>query len=246
MTAMVLGACSDDGGGEATSTTGAGAGAGTRGATGTTGTTVALPDLTPADFTGLATCGLVPEQDAGPFPLDEQFDRRDVTEGYPGRPMRLGFRVVDEGCTAVQGAALEIWHCDATGDYSAFADGGGGKDEAEGTTFLRGTQAVNDDGIAEFHTIVPGWYPGRTVHVHLRVHLDDEIVLTSQVYFDPDLLAEVYGDEPYAEFGMPDTSNEQDTIAGDVEADGTLLHTAAGATRAGDGVVALLNLGISA
>ena len=60
----------------------------------------------------------------------------------------------------VAGAAVEVWHTDATGDYSAFADGGGGKDEAEGTTFLRGTQVADDDGIVEFATIYPGWYRG--------------------------------------------------------------------------------------
>jgi hypothetical protein len=61
-------------------------------------TTTVLPALTAADFAGLGTCVLLPEQTAGPFPLDEQFDRRDITEGYPGRPTRLGFRVVDGGC----------------------------------------------------------------------------------------------------------------------------------------------------
>ena len=82
----------------------------------------------------------MPEKTAGPFPLDQQFDRRDVTEDLPGHPIRLGLRVVDKICAAVPGAAVEIWHADATGDYSAFTDNGGGKDEGAGTTFLRGTQ----------------------------------------------------------------------------------------------------------
>jgi protocatechuate 3,4-dioxygenase beta subunit len=205
-----------------------------------------LAALTAADFDGLGTCGLTPEKTAGPFPLDEQFDRRDVTEGVPGHPMRLGLRVVDASCGPVPGASVEIWHCDATGDYSAFQDGGGGKDEGAGSTFLRGTQTAGDDGIVDFQTIVPGWYRGRAVHIHLRVHRDGRTVLTSQLFFDPGLLEEVYAVAPYAEFGMPDTSNEDDNIAGNAEAEGTIVHTAPGATWSGTGTVALLNLGVDA
>lgn len=202
--------------------------------------------LTAADFAGLGTCVLIPEQTAGPFPLDEQLDRRDITEGRPGQPFRLGLRVVDEACEPVAGAAVEIWHTDATGDYSAFTDGGGGKDEGPGTTFCRGTQIADGDGIVEFLTIVPGWYRGRAVHIHLRVHLDDEIVLTSQLYFDAGDLESIHAAEPYAEFGPADTSNETDGIAGDPAADGTLLRLAAAETSAGAGSLGLLNLGVSA
>lgn len=205
-----------------------------------------IEPLTAAAFDNLGTCSLMPDKTAGPFPLDEQFDRRDVTEGYPGHPMRLGLRVVDASCAAVPGARVEIWHCDASGDYSAFVDGGGGKDEAEGSTFLRGTQTADDDGIVEFLTIVPGWYRGRAVHIHLRVHLDDDIVLTSQLFFEAAYLAEVYAGDAYVEFGLPDTSNESDNIAGDAEAEGTIVHTAPGPTSLGSGTLALLNLGINA
>lgn len=227
---------------------GSGSGAGSPTDGGSTGDgdepTSATAALTAADFDGLATCVLLPAMTAGPFPLDEQFDRRDVREGAPGRPMRLGLRVVDDACTPVAGAEVEIWHCDATGDYSAFTDGGGGKDEAEGTTFLRGTQTAGEDGIVEFLSIVPGWYRGRAVHVHLRVHLDDATVLTSQLFFDAGYLAEVYADEPYAPFGLPDMSNEDDGIAGDVGTNGTLLVTRDAATTAGPGTLALVNLGV--
>ncbi len=202
--------------------------------------------LTATDFAGLGTCVLLPESTAGPFPLDDQFDRRDITEGEPGHPVRLGFRVVDGACNAVADAAVEIWHTDSTGDYSAFEDGGGGKDEGSGTTFCRGTQTAGDDGIVEFLTIYPGWYRGRAVHIHLRVRLDGGTVLTSQVYFDEDYTAGVYAEDPYAAFGPPDTSNDSDRIAGDPRADGTLLHLGAGETSAGTGTLALLNLGIDA
>ena len=208
------------------------------------GTGAGATALTVADFEALGTCTLLPEKTAGPFPLDEQFVRRDITEGYPGHPLRLGLRVVDPTCAPVAGAAVEVWHADATGDYSAFADGGGGKDEGTGSTFLRGTQVAGDDGIVEFLSLYPGWYRGRAVHIHLRVHVDDTTVLTSQLFFDEDHTAQVYADDPYAANGLPDTSNARDSIAGDPEGEGTLLHLSASPTDAGPRTLALLNLGI--
>jgi protocatechuate 3,4-dioxygenase beta subunit len=200
--------------------------------------------LNAAAFDGLGTCVLLPEATAGPFPLDEQFERRDVTEGSSGHPLRLGLRVVDSSCQPVAGAKVEIWHADASGDYSAFADGGGGKDDGPGTTFLRGTQPADQSGIVEFLTIYPGWYRGRAVHIHLRVHVADTTVLTSQLYFDGDYTAGVYAAAPYAEFGLPDTTNGSDDLAGKPVADGTLLHTSPTDTPNGPGTLGLLNLGI--
>src|SRR3954454_10764947 len=211
----------------------------------TTVASSAQSPLTAAAFEALGTCSLTPEKTPGPFPLDQQFDRRAITEGVPGQPMRLGLRVVDKSCSPVPGAKVEIWHTDSTGDYSAFIDNGGGKDEGPGTTFLRGTQTADDDGIVEFLTVYPGWYHGRAVHIHLRVHVDDATVLTSQMFFDAAYTASVYSTAPYAEFGLPDTSNASDSIAGDPQTEGTLLHTSSGETSNGTGTVALLNLGIN-
>jgi protocatechuate 3,4-dioxygenase beta subunit len=240
--ALALSACSEDAP-PATSTSSSARSAATTSATapGSTAAPTGATSLTAADFDGLGTCTLLPEATAGPFPLDEQLVRRDITEGYDGHPLRVGLRVVDESCTPIAGAAVEIWHCDATGDYSAFTDGGGGKDEGTGTTFCRGTQVANDDGIVEFHTIYPGWYTGRAVHIHLRVHADDELVLTSQIYFDDAYTSEVYTEAPYAAFGDADTPTSRDGIAGDPASDGSLL-----ALRPEDGgTLALLNLGVA-
>lgn len=241
--AAVVAACSDGNGGSSadTSTTST-----TSPSTSSTppADTAGLARLTSADFEGLGTCQVFPESTAGPFPLDEQFDRRDITEGYPGHPVRLGLRVLDDTCAPLAGAAVEVWHTDATGDYSAFTGGGTGKDEAEGTTFLRGTQVADDDGIAEFHTIYPGWYPGRAVHIHLRVHVDGEVVRTGQLYFDDDYTESVFAEGVYAEFGPPAVDNAADGISGDPAADGTMLALTAGPTATGDGTVALLNVGL--
>ncbi|MDH3679366.1 MAG: hypothetical protein OEV40_05375 [Acidimicrobiia bacterium] len=200
--------------------------------------------LTAAQFDSIPTCLLLPEMTTGPFPLDEQFERADITEGYPGHPTRLGLRVVDGNCGPVAGASVEVWHTDASGDYSAFVDNGGGKDEGLGTTFLRGTQRANEAGIVEFHTIYPGWYPGRAVHVHLRVRVDGAPVLTSQLFFPDDVTSTVFTSEPYAEFGPPDTTNGTDRLAGDVEVSRVMLTTMETDTVGGRGTLALANLGV--
>ena len=204
------------------------------------------PALTPARFEGLAVCALLPGSAAGPFPTIDQLDRRDVTEGYPGRPLRLGLRVVDPACRPVPGADVEIWHADVSGDYSSYADNGTGKDEGEGTTFLRGFQTSDPDGIVEFQTIYPGWYAGRAVHIHTRVRLDGTELLTAQLYFDEDYTAGVYTADPYAEFGPPDTSWATDGIVGDPAIDGTGITLTAGPTWNGDGTLGLLNMGVPA
>ena len=82
------------------------------------------------------------------------------------------------------------------------------------------------------------------MHIHLRVHLESATVLTSQLFFDEDYTASVYAEDPYAENGLPDTSNARDGIAGDPEAEGTLVVASAADTVNGTGTLGLLNLGI--
>jgi protocatechuate 3,4-dioxygenase beta subunit len=245
MAVAVLAACSSDGAGRATATSTTTRGRRSESGTTTTTATVPVAALTPADFDAAATCRPLPEKTAGPFPLDRQFDRRDITEGLPGRPLRLGLRVVDAQCAPVPDTAAEIWQCDATGDYSAFHDGNGGKDAGAGTTFLRGTQAVDPHGIAEFASIYPGWYRGRAVHIHVRIHRSGSTVLTSQLFFPDAYTDAVYRAAPYARFGRPDTTNAQDSIAGDPSAEGTLLAVRDADTGRGLGTLALLNIGVA-
>jgi len=204
------------------STSSGGSTAGTAGGPGVATGTPTTTSFTAADFEGTIPCAATRAQTAGPFPSPMLIERRDVIEGRPGRPLRLGAQVVDAACEPVPGAVLEIWHCDATGDYSAYLDGNrGGTDEGEGTTFLRGSQVADADGIVEFATIYPGWYTGRAVHIHTRVHLDGDEVLTTQWYVPDDRSAAVFADAPY--LGDPDTTIADDGIAGDPEADGTLV-----------------------
>lgn len=200
--------------------------------------------LTPALFDAVPMCVLVPTSTAGPYPTRDQLERQDITEGYPGHPLRLGIRVTDTSCAPVPDADVEIWHTDATGDYSSYDDGGSGKDEGEESTFCRGFQTSDADGIVEFLTIYPGWYEGRAVHIHARVRVGGELVTTTQLYFDEAYSEAVFESGVYAEFGPPDTSWADDRIIDDPTTDGSGITLRAAPTDQGDGTLGLVNLGI--
>ena len=127
-------------------------------------------------------CMLSPEVTEGPFYLDEGLVRSDITEGRAGVPMRLTLQVVRADCTPIEGARVDLWHCDAEGNYSGVGD-------QQGATYLRGIQMSDAQGTVTFETIYPGWYRGRTTHMHYKIWLGDRQVLTSQIFF-PDALSE--------------------------------------------------------
>lgn len=112
-------------------------------------------------------CVLTPEQDEGPFYINLARVRRDIVEDRQGVPLALALTVVDANtCEPIRDAAVDVWHCDALGVYS-----GEPTEDSAGTTFLRGIQLTDANGRAEFATIYPGQYPGRTTHIHLKVRL---------------------------------------------------------------------------
>ena len=172
----------------------------------------------------LATCAVCrpwAEQDEGPYHREAQPDRRDVTEGCAGAPLQLGVRVARADGSPVVDGAVEVWHCDARGRYSGFpppdpevvvtAATAARTAYLPDETFLRGRQPTDADGMVEFRTIYPGWYPGRTVHIHVMVHADGR-VLTSQLYFPEAVTDEVYAQPPYTARPDRDTTNESDDI----------------------------------
>ncbi|MEV2269491.1 intradiol ring-cleavage dioxygenase [Nonomuraea africana] len=165
-------------------------------------------------FEDAGTCTLTEETTQGPYHFDADRIRSDIREDRQGATLRVAIRVQDAGtCAPISGAVVEIWHCDAMGLYSGFEersrDGGGPSDDER---YLRGAQVTNKEGIVEFTTIYPGWYRGRTVHIHAMVHVSDERVLTTQTMFDEAVTAEVYGSEPYTAHAGRDTFNDDDGI----------------------------------
>jgi len=154
---------------------------------------------------GAITCVLAPELTEGPYYLPNERARRDITEGRPGTPLRLRLNVVDAStCKAMKGASVDIWHADAGGVYSGVAGNTG--------TFLRGVQKTDGTGLAVFDTIYPGWYQGRAVHVHVKVHLGGNVVHTGQLFFPDALNDRVYRAAPYKSRGNPDVPNAADAI----------------------------------
>jgi protocatechuate 3,4-dioxygenase beta subunit len=144
--------------------------------------------------------------------------REDISEGRDGLPTRLCFKIVDSNCEPVEGAVLDIWHCDPYGIYSgddmqAVNFCTGGDSEYTSNNFFRGTQTSDSEGIVWFSTCFPGWYSSRAVHIHFKVIVGSRTWVTSQVCFDDDLCDEILANEPvYKTHGTPDTHNYDDTV----------------------------------
>ena len=175
--------------------------------------------------TAIATtpsCVVRPQQTEGPYFVDEKLNRSDIrsdpSDGSvkQGVPLRLVFhvsRIDGSSCTSLTGATVDIWHCDALGVYSDVADP---SFSTVGKKFLRGNQVTDANGTVQFVTIYPGWYPGRTVHIHFKIRTDSAsqpgYEFTSQLYFDDSLTDQIHAQPPYAAKGQRTLKNDQDGI----------------------------------
>jgi len=187
----------------------------------TTGGTAAMTakDCYPDPFAdGITTCSLYCRSTPGPCTSTAP-TRRDISEGMDGLPVRLALLVVDPNCEPVANAWVEIWHTQRAGIYSGRTPGGRQcyryDPSAVDRLYFRGKQRTGATGRVAFDTCFPGWYPGRANHIHFRVRLGSTAYVTSQLFFDDALNAEIFDTHPdYAEFGAPDTTNEDDGILG--------------------------------
>ncbi len=169
---------------------------------------------------GAISCVLTPELTEGPYYIANEKVRRNITEGRPGTPLALRATVVNaSNCKPIKGAAVDIWHCDAGGLYSGFTSGAGGGGGAgqqasptDTQTFMRGIQRTNTNGLVLFDTVYPGWYRGRAVHIHVKVHIGGSVVHTGQFFFPDKVTDVVYKKAPYAARGARDQRNPDDSI----------------------------------
>jgi protocatechuate 3,4-dioxygenase beta subunit len=162
---------------------------------------------------GLPSCIVRPAMTEGPYFVDEKLNRSDVRSDpttkkvSAGAALRLAFlvsSVAAKGCTPLKGAMVDIWQCDALGVYSDVQG-------AVGQKFLRGYQMTDSAGKAQFLTVYPGWYPGRTVHIHFKIRYGRE-EFTSQLFFDDAFTDAVYKAAPYSSRGARNTRNSSDGI----------------------------------
>jgi protocatechuate 3,4-dioxygenase beta subunit len=165
---------------------------------------------------------LTPELTVGPYFVDEKLNRSDLTTNTTdsnvlnATPLTLTMTIMEyaaSGCSALVGAQVDVWHADAAGIYSDES-----VENTTGQTFLRGYQITDSNGAVTFKTVVPGWYSGRTIHIHVMIRTlsSSGSVLTeftTQLFFDQTLLnALTTTVSPYSSRGAPDTSNAQDSI----------------------------------
>lgn len=169
-------------------------------------------------------CVVRPELTIGPYFVDEQLERSDIRTNSSdisvkeGVPLTLNINVASVGensCTPIEGAQVDIWHCNAQGVYSGVSDP---NSDTTGQDFLRGYQLTDANGAVQFQTIYPGWYAGRAVHIHFTIRTKGadggDYQFTSQFFFDDTLTDQVHALEPYASKGQRDTRNSNDNIFG--------------------------------
>jgi protocatechuate 3,4-dioxygenase beta subunit len=167
-------------------------------------------------------CVVRPAQTEGPYFVDEMLNRsdlrRDPVDGslQPGAPLEFTIGVsrwAAGGCLPLAGAQVDVWHCDHRGVYSGVRDRAF---DTVGQAFLRGYQRTDAAGRASFTTVYPGWYPGRTVHIHFKIRSpaarQPGFKFTSQLYFDDALTDRVFAAEPYSARGPRNVRNADDRI----------------------------------
>lgn len=216
----------------------------TGGAAATAGAAATPAGTVPAAATtgALPSCIVRPALTEGPYFVDERLDRTDIrsdpTTGAvsAGVPLALTFavsRVSGSACSGLAGAVVDLWQCDALGVYSDVGGAGAGR------KFLRGFQRTDAAGQARFTTVYPGWYPGRTVHLHFKIRSGTQ-EFTSQLFFDDPLSDTVFTQAPYAQRGARTTRNANDGIYGQSGRQLTLQCAPAGA-----GYAATFDIGLA-
>ncbi|MEP6987357.1 MAG: intradiol ring-cleavage dioxygenase [Chloroflexota bacterium] len=184
---------------------------------------IAQTPIATAVDTSLPSCVVKPAKTEGPYFVDEMLNRSDIriepsdNSVKEGALLQLVFQVMQtkgDTCEALEGAQVDVWHCDASGLYSDES-----ANNTVGQKFLRGYQVTDKLGTAAFTTIYPGWYQGRTVHIHFKIRTDPAsssgYEFTSQLFFDEKMTDTIYATAPYSTRPGRNTMNATDGIFAD-------------------------------
>lgn len=193
--------------------------------------------------TTTGSCTGTPTETEGPFPTKSPSSlvANDIRSDRSGVKLTVNITIQNKNnsCAALSGALVDIWHCDADGNYSEY---GGTQMQSTNYTsvhFLRGRQTTNSSGVVTFTTIFPGWYSGRATHIHVHIYdSSGKSLLVTQIAFPADVCDTVFTTATtYYKKGKQDTSNSADnifadslaselaTVTGSVSAGYTLTHT---------------------
>jgi protocatechuate 3,4-dioxygenase beta subunit len=179
-----------------------------------------------------ASCVATQALTEGPYYSTDTPVRTNIAPGEVGTKTKITITVVDSKCKAVKGAKVDIWHANAAGKYSAV--------EGVSGNFARGTQVTNASGKVTFTSIYPGWYPGRTMHIHFKIWRNGSEVLTSQFFASDAENAKIYQSGVYASRGNQNTPLAADRIYGSLKNPASLtLKLSIGSTISGTAKVVI-------
>ena len=166
----------------------------------------------------VADCNLTSSETAGPFPTKAPGSLviKDIRGDRAGIGMQVMITIKNKNnrCAPLAGAFVDIWHCDADGNYSEYGETGMQAANYSNAHFLRGRQVTDTNGQVNFMSIFPGWYPGRAVHIHVHVfNAKGRSLLVTQIAFPAAVCDAVFtSSAPYYKKGKADTSNERDNV----------------------------------
>ncbi|QNH63657.1 intradiol ring-cleavage dioxygenase [Hymenobacter sp. S2-20-2] len=190
------------------------------------------PDTTGG--TGSGSCTVAPTETEGPFPtkVPASYVRSDIRDNKSGYAMAAKITITNSSCVPLAGALVDIWHCDAEGNYSEYGGTGMQSTNYQSVHFLRGRQTTDANGLVTFTSIFPGWYSGRATHIHVHVYsASGQSLKVTQIAFPEGTGTAVAAVNGYTKGLNGYTTNAQDNVFSDGVAQE--LATVTGSTSAG-------------